>query len=76
MKAFFADVFEFVAVDKKGFNMTCEGGNVRLVPSKRELGLWFYELVCLLPNGLPFLIHFDVTEKASKQQINHLQLFL
>jgi hypothetical protein len=62
LKAFFVDFVEFVAVDKKVFHMTGEAGDVRLVPSQREVGLRLYELVCLLPNRLPFLIHFDVAE--------------
>jgi hypothetical protein len=40
LKAFFADFVEFITVDKKEFHMTGEGGDVRLVPSKREVGLW------------------------------------
>jgi hypothetical protein len=37
---------------------------------KREVGLWFFELVCLLPNGLPFLVTFSVAEADETTNIS------
>jgi hypothetical protein len=42
--------------------MTGKGGDVRLVQSKKKTGLCFNELICLLPNGLSFLIDVSVTD--------------
>ena len=50
--------------------MTGQGGDVRLVPSKREIGLWYFELVCLLPNGLPFLLLFSIAEADEATNIS------
>ena len=51
---------DYVAGDKKLFHYTGETGYIMKVPSKpTRIGLWIYQLVCELENGLPFLIHFE-----------------
>ena len=50
---------EFVAGDEKLLHFTGNSGDIRMVKSKPDkVGLWFYELCALLPNGLPIIVYF------------------
>ena len=50
---------EFVAGDEKLLHFTGNSGDIRMVRSKPDrVGLWFYELCALLPNGLPIIVYF------------------
>jgi hypothetical protein len=48
----------FVAADEKLYEFV--GNSPYVIKKKGKLGFWMYELVCCLPNGAPFLIHFKM----------------
>lgn len=52
-----------VAGDEKLFDFV--GNSPFVIKKKGHLGFWMYELVACLPNGKPFLLHFDMW-KADK----------
>ena len=57
---------DYVAGDEKLFHYTGETGYIMTVPSKpARIGLWIYQLVCELENGLPFLTHFQMMASQS-----------
>lgn len=47
-----------LAGDEKLLKFTGNSGYIRLVPSKPDrIGLWFFELVAILNNGDPYMVH-------------------
>ena len=58
---------QHVAGDEKVFHFTGNSQNVRLVESKREVGLWIYELTVRLPNGLPLLVYCYLHSACKKR---------
>ena len=55
---------EFVAGDEKLLHFTGNSGDIRMVKEKPDrVGLWFYELCALLPNGLPIIVYFRLQKK-------------
>ena len=49
---------ECAAGDEKLFHFTGNCGWIRSVSSKKEIGIWIYQLVVSLDGGLPFLCYF------------------
>jgi hypothetical protein len=49
---------QFIAGDEKLFHLTGNSGYIRLVPNKPDkVGLWIYECMCQLSNGLPYMLY-------------------
>lgn len=47
---------ETVCCDEKVFAATGNSSYIFYVPAKGQLGLWMCEMICVLPNGLPYMI--------------------
>ena len=45
------------ACDEKLFHFTGKSGYIRIVPQKRDIGIWIYDGVCTLASGDHFLIY-------------------
>jgi len=65
LQAIYNHLGEYVAGDEKVYHMTGASGDIRLVPSKRSIGVWLYQLTCCLPGGSPFLLWFRQTDRLS-----------
>jgi hypothetical protein len=60
---------EFVAGDEKLLHFTGNSGDIRMVRSKPDrVGLWFYELCALLPNGLPIIVYFRLQKSDPRSE--------
>ena len=60
---------EFVAGDEKLLHFTGNSGDIRMVRSKPDrIGLWFYELCALLPNGLPIIVYFRLQKSDPRSE--------
>ena len=60
---------EFVAGDEKLLYFTGNSGDIRMVRSKSDrVGLWFYELCALLPNGLPIIVYFRLQKSDPRRE--------
>ena len=60
---------EFVAGDEKLLYFTGNSGDIRMVRSKPDrVGLWFYELCALLPNGLPIIVYFRLQKSDPRRE--------
>ena len=60
---------EFVAGDEKLLHFTGNSGDIRIVRSKPDrVGLWFYELCALLPNGLPIIVYFRLQKSNPRSE--------
>ena len=42
--------------------MTGNSGHIRVVPSKKAVGLWMFQLCCCLPGGRSYLLWFKQAE--------------
>ena len=56
MLSLVSKIGQHLAGDEKVFHLTGRSQNVRLVESKKEVGLWIYELTTRLVSGLPLLL--------------------
>ena len=48
---------QVLACDEKLFHFTGSSGYIRIVPQKREIGIWIYDAVCTLKSGDHFLVY-------------------
>jgi hypothetical protein len=60
-----------IAGDEKLFHYTGHSAYVRLVPSKPDrIGLWFYELCCMLHGRQPYLLDFLLQDSLNSLNIS------
>ena len=65
---------QYVAGDEKLFRFTGNSNLVRMVPHKPDkVGLWYYELVCRLRTGQPYLLYFRLHD-AFEQTISPTEI--
>lgn len=61
---------EYICGDEKLIHYTGNSAFIRLVPSKPDkIGFWFFELVCKLPNGAPFMIYGRFSNSSPAENI-------
>lgn len=61
--------------DENLLHFTGSSGFIRIVPTKPDkVGLWFFELVCLLSNSTPYLLHAKLFDTNSNQGTNTIPL--